>query len=92
MKIEALYRSLMIAFCLQGITPLTFSPNFFEAVSKLTKNFLLPAKSYSDLVAVIVFLNEHPLVNEKLLEYAVTAAIINRADVATDIIRPLEVS
>ena len=51
----------------------------------------MPVKSYGDLVAVIVFLKEHPLVNEKVLEYAATATIINRADVATDIISPLEV-
>ena len=51
----------------------------------------MPVKSYGNLVAVIVFLKEHPLVNEKVLEYAATATIINRADVATDIISPLEV-
>ena len=78
-------------FCLQGTVPLTFRPDFSEAVTKFTKQFLFPAKSYSDLVAIIVFLKEHPLVNEKLLEYAVTATIINRADVSTDIISPLEV-
>ena len=70
---------------------MTFSPVFYEAVGKFTKNFLMPVKSYGDLVAVIVFLKEHPLVNEKVLEYAATATIINRADVATDIISPLEV-
>ena len=80
-----------IVFCLQGTVPLTFRPDFSEAVTKFTKQFLFPEKSYSDLVAIIVFLKEHPLVNEKLLEYAVTATIINRADVSTDIISPLEV-
>ena len=82
---------MLIVICLQGIVPLTFSPDFSKAVKKFTKQFLSPAKSYSDLVAVIVFLKEHPLVNEKLLEYAVTATIINRADVSTDLISPLEV-
>ena len=81
----------MLIFCLQGIVPLTFSPDFSEAVKKFTKQFLSPAKSYSDLVAVIGFLKEHPLVNEKLLEYAVTATIINRPDLSTDLISPLEV-
>ena len=81
----------MLIFCLQGIVPLTFSPDFSEAVKKFNKQFLSPAKSYSDLVAVIVFLKEHPLVNEKLLEYAVTATIINRPDLSTDLISPLEV-
>ena len=87
----SLFDPMLIVFWLQGTVPLTFRPDFSEAVKKFTKQFLFPAKSYSDLVAVIVFLKEHPLVNEKMLEYAVTATIINRADVSTDIILPLEV-
>ena len=81
----------MIALYFQGITPITFSPVFSEAVRKLTKQFLLPIEKYGDLLAVIAFLKEHPSVNEKLLEYAVTATIIIRDDVATEIISPMEV-
>ena len=61
------------------------------AVKKFAKTFLLQENVYSDLVAKIAFFKEHPKVNARLLDYAVTMTIISKSNFAHEIPSPLDV-
>ena len=55
------------------------------------EKYLKKVKKYNDLLANIMFLKHHPLVNEQLLDYAITKILIKRKDTSLDIPNPIEV-
>ena len=52
----------------------------------------MKVKRYNDLLATIVFLQYHPLVNEDILEYAIPQTLTNRKDTSFDTLNPIEVN
>ena len=52
----------------------------------------MKVKRYNDLLATIVFLQYHPLVNEDILEYAIPQTLTHRNDTSFDTLNPIEVN
>ena len=76
---------------MKGHRPPTFSKSFRNVSRKFSEKFLLNA-DYDSLLSKIAFFKEHPKVNDKVLDYAATIAIISSKDkLSHDIPSPLEV-
>ena len=60
--------------------------------AKIITNIIMKVKRYNDLLATIVFLQYHPLVNEDILEYAIPQTLTNRKDTSFDTLNPIEVN
>ena len=54
--------------------------------------YLKNVREYNVLLATIMFLKHHPLVNEQLLDYAITQTLIKRKDTSLDVPNPIEVN
>ena len=52
----------------------------------------MKVKSYNDLLATIFFLQQHPLVNEEILDYALPQILIKRRETSFDALNPLKVN
>ena len=60
--------------------------------AKIITNIIMKVRRYNDLLATIVFLQYHPLVNEDILEYAIPKTLAHRKDTSFDAINPIEVN
>ena len=65
---------------------------FRNASSLFADKYLKKVKKYNDLLATIMFLEHHPLVNDQLLDYAITKTLIKRKDTSLDVPNPIEVN
>ena len=53
---------------------------------------MIPERKYENLVSKIAFFKDHPDINEKLLDYAVTMKIISsKKEIAHEIPNPIDV-
>ena len=69
------------------------SKEFTEASAKFAKKYLIPEKKYENLLSKIAFFKDHPDINEKLLDYALTMKILSsKKKIAHEIPSPIEVS
>ena len=65
---------------------------FRNASSVFAEDYLEKVKEYNELLANSMFLKHHPLVNEQLLDYAITKTLIKRKDTSLDVPNPIEVN
>ena len=76
---------------MQDHRPLTFLKSFRKVSRKFAEKFLIN-EEYESLLSKIAFFKEHPKVNDKVLDHAVTIAILSSKDkLAHEIPSPLEV-
>ena len=60
--------------------------------SKFADVYLASVRDYNDLLATILFLKHHPVVNENLLDLAISMTLRIRKDTSFDLPNPIEVS
>ena len=76
---------------MQSHRPPTFSKSFRKVSRKFSEKFLIN-EDYETMLSKIAFFKEHPKINHKILDYAVTIAIIaSKGNLAHEIPSPLEV-
>lgn len=76
---------------MQSHRPPTFSKSFRKVSRKFSEKFLIN-EDYETMLSKIAFFKEHPKINDKILDYAVTIAIIaSKGNLAHEIPSPLEV-
>ena len=65
---------------------------FKKDSSKFADVYLASVRDYNDLLATILFLKHHPVVNENLLDLAISITLRIRKDTSFDLPNPMEVS
>ena len=60
--------------------------------SKFADVYLASVRDYNKLLATILFLKHHPVVNENLLDLAISITLRKRTDTSFDLPNPIEVS
>ena len=68
----------------------TLRPSFRKGISKFTKMYFNPNLKFSEFMDRLAFAKDHNEMNEVCLNYAATAAILQRNDTSNDIPSPVD--
>ena len=68
------------------------SSEFLNVSNKFAETYLYSVEDYNDLLATIVFLKNHPNINEQVLVYAIIQTLLHRSDTSLDVANPIEVN